>query len=167
MHGKETQRYYKNSESDNWYDDHSTFLICSVALHSLSLSLSLSLWTVAMASHCWWVPILVRRCMLYSWRWLVLSCLLIWLEMSRYFYLLLAYCLLHVQTEEYKSEIFVLICSQFPIHCMIICTSVCDIVIVVWNLQIFCLVSKLVNWNLNKLIILNKLPNPNPIMSKY
>jgi len=41
VHGKETQRYYKNSESDNWYDDHSTFLICSVALHSLSLSLSL------------------------------------------------------------------------------------------------------------------------------
>jgi len=36
-----------------------------------------------------------------------------------------------VQTKEYKPEIFVLICSQFPMHCMFICRSVCDSVIVV------------------------------------
>ena len=41
--------------------------------------------TAAMARLLLWVPILVRLCIVYSWRYLVLSCLRIWLETCRYF----------------------------------------------------------------------------------
>jgi hypothetical protein len=39
-----------------------------------------------------WAPILVRLCIAYSWQYLVLSCLRIWLETCRYFYPHLIYC---------------------------------------------------------------------------